>query len=97
MLKLLEAGKDVVTANKALLAYHGGDTETGKYKVDGDTLYIGTIKYVRDDFNRIVDLKVIDERAAAVAHVQEEFGETPESFVTALWLPQLPWESVNSP
>ena len=60
---------------------------------DGDVLYVGTLKYVRDDFNQIVDIQIVDERQEAAAFLSDAFGPKRLDFRTALWLRQLPWET----
>ena len=64
---------------------------------EGNTIYVGTLRYVRDDFNQIIDIQVLDERAEAAVFLKNTFGTDPENLVTALWLRQLPWETVRSP
>ena len=63
---------------------------------DGQVFYIGTLRYVRDDFNQIVDIQVIDARDEAAAFLNRRFGTAPENLRTALWLRQLPWEAASS-
>ena len=63
---------------------------------EGSTLYIGTLKYVRDDFNRILDIDVVDERAEAAVFLKNRFGQDADDLVVSLWLRQLPWESAQS-
>lgn len=62
----------------------------------GNTFYIGTLRYVRDDFNQIVDIQVLDARDEAGRFLEQEFGKELDDFETALWLRQLPWEMEDS-
>ena len=39
-----------------------------------NAVYIGTLRYTRDDFNNIVDMEVIDEYSEAVAKVKQQLG-----------------------
>lgn len=64
---------------------------------DAQVVYIGTLRYVRDDFNQIVNVEVIDERTEAATFLQQRFHRTSVDFETTLWLRQLPWEASNSP
>lgn len=64
---------------------------------DSDNVYVGTLRYVRNNFNQIVDIQVLDERVEAVEFLRSEYGAIPENLVTALWLRQLPWETETSP
>lgn len=63
---------------------------------EGNAFYVGTLKYVRDDFNQIVDIQVLDARDEALAFLKHRFGKAPDNLQNALWLRQLPWESAGS-
>lgn len=60
---------------------------------DGNVLYVGTLRYVRNDFNEIVDIDVRDDREEALDALATRFGRRPADLTSALWLRQLPWES----
>jgi len=64
---------------------------------EGSTVYVGTLHYVRNNFNQIVNIEVLDERAEAENFLGSKFGTTPENLVTALWLRQLPWVTETTP
>lgn len=62
---------------------------------EGNAIYVGTLRYVRDDFNQIIDVQVLDARAEAADFLKSTFGTEPDKLVTALWLRQLPWETAQ--
>lgn len=59
----------------------------------GELLYVGTLRYVRNDFNEILDIEVLNERAEALDALEQRFGRRPAELKDSLWLRQLPWEA----
>lgn len=65
--------------------------------LDARSIYVGTLRYVRDDFNQVLDIDVIDERDEAHAFFRDRFDADSTQLADALWLRQLPWEGGVAP
>lgn len=63
---------------------------------EGNTFYVGTLRFVRNDFNQIVDIQVLDAGTEAAAFLQSSFGTEADELTNSLWLRQLPWEGMES-
>ena len=59
---------------------------------DADVIYVGTLRYVRNDFNETVNIEVLDEKTEALAAVRQRYGRVPADLPSVFWLRQMPWE-----
>lgn len=53
---------------------------------DAKVVYVGTFRYYRDDFNRILRAKIIDEFSKTRQELEQQFGALPTTS-RALWQP----------
>lgn len=60
---------------------------------DGNLFYVGTLRYVRDEFNQVLDIQVLDERAEAAQFLANQFKMDSRNLTSAMWVRQFPWEA----